>query len=127
MSKYPRVCEKRNQPRVNKPNPGCATLTTTGVQQHEARAPAQPCRAFLLPGNTCGAEESESPDRDRSAGPVALSPALLFDCAEEDRVPTAPGKPGIIGPDLENLGKQGVWGQKPGKILQNLEKNLTSP
>ncbi len=40
------------------------------------------------------------------------------------RVPTAPGKPGKTGPDLENLEileKQGVWGQKPGKILQNLE------
>ncbi len=40
------------------------------------------------------------------------------------RVPTAPGKPGKTGPDLENLEKQGVWGQKPGKILQNLEKNF---
>ncbi len=41
------------------------------------------------------------------------------------RVPTAPGKPGKpgkTGPDLENLEKQGVWGQKPGKILQILEK-----
>ncbi len=37
------------------------------------------------------------------------------------RVPTAPGKPGKIGPYLE---KQGVLGQKPGKILQNLEKNF---
>ncbi len=40
------------------------------------------------------------------------------------RVPTAPGKPGKIGPDLENLEKQGVGGQKPGKILNNLEKNF---
>ncbi len=40
------------------------------------------------------------------------------------RVPTAPGKPGKTGPDLENLEKQGVWGQKPGKILQNLEKKF---
>ncbi len=40
------------------------------------------------------------------------------------RVPTAPGKPGKIGPDLENLEKQGVFWQKPGKILQNLEKNF---
>ncbi len=43
------------------------------------------------------------------------------------RVPTAPGKPGKTGPDLENLEnleKQGVLGQKPGKILQNLEKNF---
>ncbi len=38
--------------------------------------------------------------------------------------PTAPGKPGKIGPYLENLKKQGVLGQKPGKILQNLEKNF---
>ncbi len=46
------------------------------------------------------------------------------------RVPTAPGKPGKpgkTGPDLENLEKQGVLGQKPGKILQNLEKILTLP
>ncbi len=46
------------------------------------------------------------------------------------RVPTAPGKPGKIGPyleNLENLEKQGVWGQKPGKILQNLEKNFALP
>ena len=35
------------------------------------------------------------------------------------RVPTAPGK---TGPDLKKLENQGVWGQKPGKILQNLEK-----
>ena len=40
------------------------------------------------------------------------------------RVPTAPGKPGKMGLYLE---KQGVWGQKPGKILHNLEKILTSP
>ncbi len=40
------------------------------------------------------------------------------------RVPTAPGKPGKTGPDLENLEKEGVLGQKPGKILQNLEKNF---
>ncbi len=40
------------------------------------------------------------------------------------RVPTAPGKPGKTGPDLENLEKQGVLGQKPGKILQNLEKHF---
>ncbi len=40
------------------------------------------------------------------------------------RVPTTPGKPGKIGPYLENLEKQGVWEQNPGKILQNLEKNF---
>ncbi len=40
------------------------------------------------------------------------------------RVPTAPGKPGKTGPDLENLEKQGVLWQKPGKIVQNLEKNF---
>ncbi len=40
------------------------------------------------------------------------------------RVPTAPGKPGKTGLDLENLEKQGVLGQNPGKILQNLEKNF---
>ncbi len=40
------------------------------------------------------------------------------------RVPTAPGKPGKTGPDLENLEKQEVLGQKPGKILQNLEKKI---
>ncbi len=40
------------------------------------------------------------------------------------RVPTAPGKPGKIGSYLENLEKQGVGGQNPGKILQNLEKNF---
>ncbi len=43
------------------------------------------------------------------------------------RVPTTPGKPGKTGPNLENLEKQGVLGQKPGKILQNLEKYLTLP
>ncbi len=46
---------------------------------------------------------------------------------EMHRVSTAPGKPGKAGPDLENLEKQGVFWQKPGKILQNLEKILTSP
>ncbi len=40
------------------------------------------------------------------------------------RVPTAPRKPGKTGPDLENLEKQGVLGQKPGKILKNLEKKF---
>ena len=43
------------------------------------------------------------------------------------RVPTAPGKPGKTRPDLENLEKQGVLGQKPGKILQNLEKIDLTP
>ncbi len=46
---------------------------------------------------------------------------------ENCRVPTAPGKPGKTGPDLENLEnqeKQGVGGQNPRKILQNLEKNI---
>ncbi len=45
-------------------------------------------------------------------------------CNKKNRVPTAPGKPGKTGPDLENLEKQGVLGEKPGKILQNLEKNF---
>ncbi len=48
-------------------------------------------------------------------------------CVSLCRVPTAPGKPGKTGPDLENPEKQGVLGQKPGKILQHLEKKLTSP
>ena len=48
----------------------------------------------------------------------------LFKVEVKTRVPTAPGKLGKTGPDLENLEKQGVGGQKPGKILQNLEKKI---
>ncbi len=49
---------------------------------------------------------------------------ITVDRTCQNRVPTAPGKPGKTGPYLENLEKQGVWGQKPGKILKNLEKNF---
>ncbi len=48
--------------------------------------------------------------------------AVFVPQSVKHRVPTAPGKPGKTGPDLENLEKQGVLVQKPGKILQNLEK-----
>ena len=43
------------------------------------------------------------------------------------RVPTAPGKPGKTGPDLENLEKQGVLGQKLEKYCKAWKKILTSP
>ena len=55
-----------------------------------------------------------------------MQPSPLLE-GSTDRVPTAPGKPGKTGPDLENLEKQGVWGQKPGKILKNPEKNFDHP
>ncbi len=54
-----------------------------------------------------------------------ISQIVLFRVhSQTTRVPTTPGKPGETGPDLENLEKQGVLGQKPGKILKNLEKNF---
>ncbi len=52
---------------------------------------------------------------------VGLSTRTSFHCEKEN--PTVEKSAGFP-PHLENLEKQGVGGQKPGKILQNLEKNV---